>query len=337
MATLTQLPDDVDLAFVAGDTFRMRVRVIDPATTNPLPLSSYRFCAEVAQADRKVVTQFVITQDPEDLAHSVILTLPPSETAVLPNMGNGAEFRGLWDLEVRFPNNDVRTVAKGSVTCVIDVSNCESGPPAVAANAGNPGTWSPGDAVPPDSVADLQSGIPSVVVANPITGWPIGTFVQTLTVGSYGQARWSGTQWVHAQPDGAVAGDPGEWTPVGSNPPVSVAGLQAAVPQIVPDPTRTWVTGEYVQTAVTGHKGIAKWNGTAWVAGAATGAVSGAPGSWTPAESEPPVSVAALQAESVVAAPSDPWATGEYVQTKTAGLAGQAYWNGTSWVAGRAP
>lgn len=69
----------------------------------------------------------------------------------------------------------------------------------------------------------------------------------------------------------------------------------------------------------------------------ATGANAGSPGSWTPGGSTPPASVAALQGSSIVASPAASWTTGQYVQTGTAGSAGEAYWNGSAWVAGRKP
>ena len=44
-------------------------------------------------------------------------------------MGSGTEFSGIWDLEVTFPNGDVRTVAKGTVTCVDDITHSGVAPP----------------------------------------------------------------------------------------------------------------------------------------------------------------------------------------------------------------
>jgi hypothetical protein len=124
MAVLSQLPDQVDLSFVAGDTFRIRVRVVDPSTSDPLPLSAYKFAADIAQLpERTIVSEFAVAPDPDSPTTAVILTLLPSETAPLPGMGNGQTFNGIWDLEVTFPNDDVRTVAKGTVTCVLDVSH----------------------------------------------------------------------------------------------------------------------------------------------------------------------------------------------------------------------
>lgn len=81
---------------------------------------------------------------------------------------------------------------------------------------------------------------------------------------------------------------------------------------------------------------------TVWGVGGsapASGATAGAPGTWTPAGSTPPSSVANLIAgtpNAVTASPATAWTTGQYVQTGTAGVPGQAYWNGTAWTAGTA-
>jgi hypothetical protein len=193
MATLTQLPDDVDLSFVAGDTFRIRVRVVDPSAGTPLPLTQYEFVAEIARnPDRAIVAQFTVAPDPDNPTLAVILTLTPAETAALPGMGDGKQFSGIWDLEVTFPNDDVRTVAKGTVTCVLDVSNAAADR-VVAANMGTPGTWSPTNGVRPANVAALTA---SAVKANPATPWAAGTYVQTGTAGAAGEASWNGTAWV---------------------------------------------------------------------------------------------------------------------------------------------
>jgi hypothetical protein len=70
----------------------------------------------------------------------------------------------------------------------------------------------------------------------------------------------------------------------------------------------------------------------------ATGATAGIPGTWTPGGSTAPASVSALQgaAPAIVASPASAWTTGQFVQTGTAGAAGQAHWNGTAWVSGAA-
>lgn len=65
---------------------------------------------------------------------------------------------------------------------------------------------------------------------------------------------------------------------------------------------------------------------------AATGAVAGAPGYYTPSGAQIPANLAALA--SVVANPAATWATGQYVVTADM-LANN--WNGTAWVAGKHP
>lgn len=72
----------------------------------------------------------------------------------------------------------------------------------------------------------------------------------------------------------------------------------------------------------------------------ATGATAGIPGTWTPAGSTPPATVAALQAGTpnpVVASPATAWTAGQFVQTATVGTGGRATWTGTNWVGGVAP
>jgi hypothetical protein len=130
MATLSQLPDEVDLSFVAGDTFRVRVRVLNPNLEDAaVDLAGYGFLAEIAKLpERAVVAEFEVAPDPDNPDTAVVLSLSSDDTAVLPGMGSGQEFNGIWDLEVTFPPapgqtvGDVRTVAKGTVTCVVDVS-----------------------------------------------------------------------------------------------------------------------------------------------------------------------------------------------------------------------
>lgn len=68
---------------------------------------------------------------------------------------------------------------------------------------------------------------------------------------------------------------------------------------------------------------------------AATGATAGTPGSFTPAGATPPANVAGLTG--LAANPATAWTTGQYMQTATSGTAGQGYWDGAAWTAGKAP
>ena len=71
---------------------------------------------------------------------------------------------------------------------------------------------------------------------------------------------------------------------------------------------------------------------------ASTGATAGTPGTWTPGGSNVPNSVADLQGAlpAIAATPNTAWTTGQYVQTETVGVPGQAHWDGSAWVAGPA-
>jgi hypothetical protein len=68
------------------------------------------------------------------------------------------------------------------------------------------------------------------------------------------------------------------------------------------------------------------------VGGAATGAVAGTPGHFTPAGSAPPANLAAMSGPpAITASPTTAWTTGEYVVLADGT---NANWTGTNWVAG---
>jgi hypothetical protein len=67
----------------------------------------------------------------------------------------------------------------------------------------------------------------------------------------------------------------------------------------------------------------------------ATGATAGTPGTFTPGGSTPPANVAGMTG--LTASPATAWTTGQYVQTQTAGSAGEAHWTGSAWASGMAP
>lgn len=133
-------------------------------------------------------------------------------------------------------------------------------------------------------------------------------------------------------PTGATPGTPGAWTPDGSDVPASVAEANALGLSL----GAAWPAGSYVvlDNASSTH---CYWDGSKFVSGeapapAATGATAGVPGTWTPAGSVPPASVATIGA--VVANPAAAWTVGQYVATADAA---HAYWSGTAWTAGDAP
>jgi hypothetical protein len=62
---------------------------------------------------------------------------------------------------------------------------------------------------------------------------------------------------------------------------------------------------------------------------AATGSTPGSPGAWVPANATPPADMASAPTTGNGAA----WAADQYVQTATAGTAGEVTWNGAAWAA----
>lgn len=115
----------------------------------------------------------------------------------------------------------------------------------------------------------------------------------------------------------------------------------------LPSPTlAVWDYQQYVQGSTAGSAGEMCWQGSppSWQPGkagakASTGATAGTPGTWTPAPpaSIPPWDVNDPKMSSVVATPSTAWTTGQWVQGQAGPGAGDVYWNGTIWVAGKAP
>ena len=67
---------------------------------------------------------------------------------------------------------------------------------------------------------------------------------------------------------GATAGNPGSWTPGGSDPPADAAAANTA--SVTASPNTVWTTGQYVQGSTAGASGEMYWSGSAWVAGRAT-------------------------------------------------------------------
>lgn len=65
----------------------------------------------------------------------------------------------------------------------------------------------------------------------------------------------------------------------------------------------------------------------------ATGAASGAPGTWTPANSYGPADFAELEAGTFTASPTTAWTAGQFVVLRDNS---RAHWDGTDWVAGEA-
>lgn len=64
-----------------------------------------------------------------------------------------------------------------------------SGPPATGATSGTPGTWTPVDSYPPETLTALRA---SGIVASPTTAWVTGRYV---VLGDGSHAHWDGDSW----------------------------------------------------------------------------------------------------------------------------------------------
>ena len=74
------------------------------------------------------------------------------------------------------------------------------------------------------------------------------------------------------------------------------------------------------------------WTRTCPVVIAATGAIAGSPGTFTPAGAQQPANL--TQMTGITATPTTAWTTGQSVVTADAG---HCHWSGSAWVAGVTP
>jgi hypothetical protein len=168
-----------------------------------------------------------------------------------------------------------------------------------------------------------------------------GTIKWTLKASLYHSFDPDGTNEVLTA--AVVAGVPVAFTVIPSGGKAVSTTNPAFVGELIPQPF-TPLSGDVgdassfdLEWSISGWTNVPTTNtsGTA----AATGATSGAPGTWTPSGSTPPATVANLQAgtpNAVTASPTTAWVTGDYVQTGEAGAPGEAHWDGAAWAAGRA-
>jgi hypothetical protein len=129
---------------------------------------------------------------------------------------------------------------------------------------------------------------------------------------------------------GATAGAPGSFTPSTYATPANLAALSG----VDASPATAWTSGQFVEL---GNGNNAYWDGTAWRAGKApapaTGATAGKPGAFTPAGAALPANLAALKA-AIDLGSAAAWTKDQYV---VLGDDNNAYWDGTTWKAGKVP
>jgi len=130
---------------------------------------------------------------------------------------------------------------------------------------------------------------------------------------------------------GASTGAPGSFTPSTYDKPANLAAMNAGV---TASPTTAWTGGQYV---VLGNGSNAYWDGAAWKVGKApipaTGATAGKPGDFTPSGAALPANLAAVKAD-VNLGSAAAWTKDQYV---VLGDGSNAYWDGTTWKAGKVP
>lgn len=151
-----------------------------------------------------------------------------------------------------------------SVDAPVGLKGCFAnlGVPITGITAGTPATLTPADATRP---ADL-SALTDLGALGNTTAWTTGQYV---VLRDTSEAYWDGNSWEMGRKPGsvitatgAVAGDPGHYTPTGAANPANLAALDT----VTANPTTAWTTGQFVNVA-DGTK--ASWNGTAWEAGEA--------------------------------------------------------------------
>jgi hypothetical protein len=152
-----------------------------------------------------------------------------------------------------------------SVDAPVGLKGCFAnlGVPVTAITAGSPGTLTPSEATRPANLGALTD----LGALGNSTAWTSGQYV-VLRDGS--EAYWDGNSWEYGRKPastitatGAIAGDPGRYTPSGAANPANLAALST----VTANPTTAWTTGQFVNLA-DGTK--AHWTGSAWAAGEAT-------------------------------------------------------------------
>ena len=108
-------PSTYDLHIYRGDSYHWRFRAWqDAGMTQPVDLTDVAVEAEIrTQPGGAGVVALACT-----------ITLPNSIDVVLTaTASRSVPSRGVWDLELTYPNGDVSTIVAGDVTLTLDVTN----------------------------------------------------------------------------------------------------------------------------------------------------------------------------------------------------------------------
>lgn len=114
------LPVSKNISLYQGDSFDMKLRLRSMDSlgqpSNPIDLTGATAIAQIRDtaAASSVLTSFTITIPTSTEVGMVYLSLSPTQTASLT--------KGVYDLQITFADNSVRTLLAGSITVTPDVS-----------------------------------------------------------------------------------------------------------------------------------------------------------------------------------------------------------------------
>jgi hypothetical protein len=122
VATLSLVPQQVDLALYAGDGAALRITVRNTESP-PAPLDlTGAVTAQIRHARPDAAPLVDFTVDAAEAASGVVvLHLTGAQTAALVN-GTGEAFKGVYDVQWTPEGSEPVTLVQGAVTCTLDVT-----------------------------------------------------------------------------------------------------------------------------------------------------------------------------------------------------------------------
>lgn len=150
MVSIVLKPAELNFSMIAGDSLTVRIVFTERSTGAPTPLAGMTFAAQVREVstDAAPAVSFAITNSPVAAETNVrVLSLTPDQsdalvrrktTAIVNSLtgepvtgaftvspatqGYVVRWSGRWDLEVRLPDSQVRTLVAGTISVDLDVT-----------------------------------------------------------------------------------------------------------------------------------------------------------------------------------------------------------------------